>query len=79
VDDQGVRLRPFASDVDTFQDYDSFVPWATVGLATVVTLERMPQMPQLRQVRQVLNGSIGRGLHEAARAAADRGQPVGRR
>ena len=28
VDEQGVRLRPFASDVDTFQDYDSFVPWA---------------------------------------------------
>jgi hypothetical protein len=75
VDDQGVRLRPFASDVDTFQDYDSFVPWATVGLATVATLEQMPQLPQMRQV---LNGSIGRGLHEAARAAADRGQPVGR-
>jgi hypothetical protein len=54
-----VRLRPFAGDVDTFQDYDSFVPWATVGLATVVTPEQLPQM------RQVLNDSIGRALHEA--------------
>jgi hypothetical protein len=72
VDGQGVRLRPFASDVDTFQDYDSFVPWATMGLATVVTPEQLPQM------RQVLNDSIGRALHEAARAAADRGQPAGR-
>ena len=73
VDDQGVRLRPFASDVDTFQDYDAFVPWATVGLATVVTPEQLPQM------RQVLNDSIRRALQEAAEAAANRRQPVGRR
>jgi hypothetical protein len=29
VDPHGVRLRPFTSDVDSFQDYDSFVPWAS--------------------------------------------------
>jgi hypothetical protein len=64
VDGQGVRLRPFASDVDTFQDYDSFVPWASVGLATVVTPAQLPQM------RQVLNDAIRRALHEAAPAAS---------
>ena len=69
VDDQGVRLRPFASDADTFQDYDSFVPWASVGLATVVTQDQLPQM------RRVLNDSITRALN----AAAERGQPVGER
>ena len=72
VDDQGVRLRPFAADVDTFQDYDAFVPWATMSLATVVTPEQLPRM------RQVLNDSIRRALEEAAEAAAERGQPVGR-
>ena len=72
VDGQGVRLRPFASDVDTFQDYDSFVPWASVGLATVVSPEQLPQM------RQVLNDSISRALREAAPAAADPEHPVGR-
>jgi hypothetical protein len=72
VDRQGVRLRPFTSDVDTFQDYDSFVPWASVGLATVVTPGQLPRM------RQVLNDSIRRELREAAQTAADREQAVAR-
>jgi hypothetical protein len=73
VDRQGVRLRPFASDVDTFQDYDSFVPWASVGLATVVTPAQLPQM------RQVLNDAITWALHEAAQLAAEGDRAVGRR
>ena len=73
VDPNGVRLRPFTSDVDNFQDYDSFVPWAAVGLATVVTPAQLPQM------RQVLNDVIRRALNAAAEAAAERGQPVGGR
>jgi hypothetical protein len=67
VDEQGVRLRPFASDVDSFQDYDSFVPWAVIGLATVVTPEQLPQM------REVLNEAIRRALREAAQFAGNRG------
>lgn len=66
VDEHGVRLRPFAADVDSFQDYDSFVPWAIVGLATVVTPEQLPQM------REVLNEMIRRGFQEAAQYAAER-------
>jgi len=60
VDEQGVRLRPFAGDVDSFQDYDSFVPWGVIALATVVTPEQLPRM------REVLNESIRRALREAA-------------
>ena len=72
VDAQGVRLRPFAADADTFQDYDSFVPWASVGLATVVTPAQLPQM------RRVLNVAIRRSLAEAAELAAGRDPALGR-
>jgi hypothetical protein len=66
VDEQGVLLVPFAADVDSFQDYDSFVPWDMVGLATVVTPEQLPAM------RQVLNDSIRQSLREASEFAASR-------
>jgi hypothetical protein len=71
VDEQGVRLRPFAGDVDSFQDYDSFVPWATVGLATVVTPTQLPRM------REVLNQAIRRALEEMAQATAGQDRGVG--
>lgn len=64
VDDEGVRLRPFAADVDTFQDYDSFVPWQLVGVTTVVTREQLPRM------REVLNQVIRRELRAAEEFAA---------
>jgi hypothetical protein len=67
VDEHGVWLRPFAADVDSFQDYGSFVPWAIVSLATVVTPEELPQM------REVLNEMIRRGFQEAAQFSAERG------
>jgi hypothetical protein len=66
VDAKGVRLRPFAADVESFQDYDSFVPWALIGLATVVTPEQLPQM------REVLNQAIRRALEETAEFASER-------
>jgi hypothetical protein len=66
VDAQGVRLRPFAADVESFQDYDSFVPWALIGLATVVTPEQLPQM------REVLNQAIRQALEETAEFASER-------
>jgi hypothetical protein len=72
VDGQGVRLRPFAADADTFQDYDSFVPRAMVGPATVVAPAQLPQM------REVLNESIRRALREATELAGARDRRVGR-
>ena len=72
VDTHGLRLRPFAGDADSFQDYDSFVPWTSVGLATVITPAELPRM------RQVLNDNIRRALAEVAELAADRDRAVGR-
>jgi len=67
VDDEGVRLRPFAADVDSFQDYDSFVPWEMIGLTRMVTPQQIPRM------REVLNQIIQRELREAEEFAATRG------
>jgi hypothetical protein len=71
VDGQGVRLRPFAAAADTFQDYDSFVPWAMVGPATVVA---PAQLPQMREVNEL----IRRALQEATELAGARVRGVGR-
>ena len=67
VDGEGVRLRPFAGDIDSFQDYDSFVPWELIGLTTVVTPKQVPRM------RGLLNEIIQRDLREAEEFAAAHG------
>lgn len=61
VDKHGMRLTPFATNVRTFQDYESFVPWGIVSLASVITFEQLPQM------REVLDELIRRGFQEAPR------------
>jgi len=67
VDGEGLRLRPFAADIETFQDYDSFVPWSMVGLMTVITEQQVPRM------RGMLNDMIRRDLRDAEAFAAARG------
>jgi hypothetical protein len=51
-------------NVDSFHDYDSFVPWDMSGLTTVV----MPQ--QVPRTRGMLNEVVQRDLRAAELAAA---------